>query len=469
MSTKRKSMFLKTTVFFVMFLCLLVSSFGLKTAQAASARKLNSTKKSIEEGKTFTLKVYNLQSGDTVKYATSDKEIVAISSKGVCRGVTPGEAIVAATITDKNKNKVKLTCKVTVKEMRIPTISDVTLTKDGDFIIGTSSVALSFKVDKTTTATISVCDSFHEAVYAKTVNVTENKTTKFTWDGLNNSGKDVAADTYYIRVDSDNAMAKSDPFVVADTSDFSKGNGSAKNPYQIKTLEELRKIAAHNNSHFILMNDIDAAYESVQNMFTKDVPFNGTLDGNGKTIKNLLNTTSMFNALGENAVITNLKFSNANMVASADSGIIAHTNNGLIEKCTISNVAITGMGGGYGVFVAFNSGTIKNCKSDGKLAYSRGDWSGLYNGGIVAVNQATGKVMNCSSSVNISVGSRDKWAGGIVGRNYGMIVSCTFSGTSLGTSAGAIAENNSGTIMSCSYLGNQEGLNIVFSSTGTVK
>ena len=110
----------------------MISAVGLKSAQAASERKLNYTKKSVEVSKTFNLKVNNLEKGDTVKYATSDKNIVAISSKDVCRGVAPGEAIVAATITGKDKSKVKLTCKVTVKEMRVPTISDVTLVKDGD-------------------------------------------------------------------------------------------------------------------------------------------------------------------------------------------------------------------------------------------------------------------------------------------------------------------------------------------------
>ena len=191
MSTKRKSALLKTTIFFVMFLSLMISSFGLKTAQAASARKLNYTKKTVEVSKTFTLKAKNLQSGDTVKYATSDADVVTISSKGICKGVAPGEAIVAATITDKNKKQVaKLTCKVTVKEMRIPTISDVTLIKDGDFIIGSSaSIAFSFKADKTTAATISVCNSSEEAVYEKTVNLTKNETMKFTWKGLDNNGE----------------------------------------------------------------------------------------------------------------------------------------------------------------------------------------------------------------------------------------------------------------------------------------
>jgi len=130
---------------------------------------------------------------------------------------------------------------------------------------------------------------------------------------------------------------------------------------------------------------------------------------------------------------------------------------------------VTGESGGYGVYVVVNSGIIKDCKVDGKISYARDDWSDLQNGGFATKNEVTGKIMNCSSSVDISIGSRYKWAGGVVGYNLGLMVGCTYSGTISANGYGAMVERNEGIIINGSYLGNQEGLNLKAAGGGIEK
>jgi len=77
---------------------------------------------------------------------------------------------------------------------------------------------------------------------------------------------------------------------------FNDGNGTAENPYQITTLEQLQRIADVENldKHFIQVADIDAsASTELQNgsgfkfIGDADQPFTGSYDGNGYSITNL--------------------------------------------------------------------------------------------------------------------------------------------------------------------------------------
>ena len=83
---------------------------SVETVYAATKKpKLNYTKKTIYEGKTFTLKVSGTKS--KVKWSTSNKKIATVNSKGVVKGVKKGNATMTAKIDKKS-----LKCKVTVKK-----------------------------------------------------------------------------------------------------------------------------------------------------------------------------------------------------------------------------------------------------------------------------------------------------------------------------------------------------------------
>lgn len=90
---------------------MLLSAFSV--CASAAAPKLSKTKATVIVAKSLTLKVKNYSK--TVKWATSNKNIAKVSSKGVVKGITTGKATITATAGSK-----KLTCKVTVRGCNIP-------------------------------------------------------------------------------------------------------------------------------------------------------------------------------------------------------------------------------------------------------------------------------------------------------------------------------------------------------------
>lgn len=81
----------------------------------ASSVKLNKTALTIDNGKSYTLKATISPSNTTdktLKWYTSDKDVVTVTQKGVIKAVSKGKA----TITVKTSNGLKATCKVTVNQ-----------------------------------------------------------------------------------------------------------------------------------------------------------------------------------------------------------------------------------------------------------------------------------------------------------------------------------------------------------------
>ena len=89
-------------------------SIGVETVEAATKIKLNCTKKTIEEGESFKLKISGTKK--KVKWSSSDKRIATVSSKGVVKGIDGGanqrSCKIYATIGGK-----KYTCSVKVKNV----------------------------------------------------------------------------------------------------------------------------------------------------------------------------------------------------------------------------------------------------------------------------------------------------------------------------------------------------------------
>lgn len=76
----------------------------------AATVKISKTKMTLNEGKTYTLKITGTTK--TVKWTTSDKKIATVSTKGKVTAVKAGKATITATVSSK-----KYTCTVTVKEV----------------------------------------------------------------------------------------------------------------------------------------------------------------------------------------------------------------------------------------------------------------------------------------------------------------------------------------------------------------
>ena len=165
--------------------------------------------------------------------------------------------------------------------------------------------------------------------------------------------------------------------------------------------------------------------------------YQGTFDGNGKTIRNLyINATSdyagFFGYAGKGS-IKNITFDNAKVKSTVDhyTGILA----GFGELCIIENIK-----------------TLANCSVEGK--------NGV--GGIAGM--ASGDIGNCENHAMVN---GTNFVGGIVGdyRESGKsIISCANYGvvTGTGNRVGGIAGNfGSGTIQNCANYGDITGADIV--------
>ena len=165
--------------------------------------------------------------------------------------------------------------------------------------------------------------------------------------------------------------------------------------------------------------------------------YQGTFDGNGKTIRNLyINATSGdagFFGYAEKGSIKNITFDNAKVKSTVDhwTGILA----GFEELCVIENIK-----------------TLANCSVEGKEGV----------GGIAGM--ASGDIGNCENHAMVNGA---KSVGGIVGgyREFGKsIISCANYGvvTGTGNSVGGIAGNfGSGTIQNCANYGDITGADFV--------
>ena len=99
-------------------------------AEAAAAVKLSVTKKTLNVGKSFTLKLKN--ASGKVTWKSSKKSVATVTSKGKVKAVAAG----TATITATNKKKT-YKCRVTVKDpsaMKSVKVGPVKLTYPGSFV-----------------------------------------------------------------------------------------------------------------------------------------------------------------------------------------------------------------------------------------------------------------------------------------------------------------------------------------------
>ena len=223
---------------------------------------------------------------------------------------------------------------------------------------------------------------------------------------------------------------------------YSGDEGTPGKPYQIKTIDDLNKLAADVNSgtnyegkYFRLENDLDfyeatntalrptTAWDdatSQENNYTAIGLYSGTtancryfcghFDGNGMTIRGIriysTETTKGFGLFG--------------LIGSG-----AEVKNVVLDEARIA-------GGGYSAgIVGWNEGgTIDGCQATAKVAVvgTRPDANTRFLGGIVGRNGINGSstpdgstVKNCTSSVTISyIGSeKSRYCGGIAGFNKG--------------------------------------------------
>lgn len=216
----------------------------------------------------------------------------------------------------------------------------------------------------------------------------------------------------------------------------------------IYTAEDLKNIRDNMRGKYILMNDIDLSgidWVPLEAPSTAIAPdFDGILDGNGYTIRNLSCTGESKAALFESnsGIIKNLALTgtvtlNNTRYLSASAAGLCRANDKTIENCTVA-ATITNAGSTCTTQVAgissYNFGTISHCRFTGTIqagsgAEALGGWSEITAGGIAA--SCFGTLTACEMTGNLILhGQVSKVsAGGLFAYGSSSLDQCRVTGT----------------------------------------
>ena len=232
-------------------------------------------------------------------------------------------------------------------------------------------------------------------------------------------------------------------FTVGNNSTFNGGSGTEDDPYIISDPDQ-----------FLLLFGIDGpkedCYELAGNLNMGGITlspiadelnkFNGSFDGNGYTIYNLIIdddvSSGLFGYIGEDGIVSNLNLANCSFNANSSdndklyAGAIAGQNEGTINNCHLLN-KLNGE-----VIGLCSIGAIRNTDKPNKSLYT-------YAGGIVGMNYGTVTYCSIDNSDVVSESyfdyqsnsdSKNKqfvYAGGIFGETCGGSVTNCYIGESV--------------------------------------
>lgn len=232
------------------------------------------------------------------------------------------------------------------------------------------------------------------------------------------------------------AFADSDAWDDYTPEEFSVGDGTEANPYQIANTAQFYYFTQHcENKYYVLTNDIDLEGRE----FPIISEFAGVLNGDGHKIVNLniTSSTSEYAAMIATCTGTVKNLSVYGTVASTSrytAAIAGKLSGGAIENCqnycSVKSTNTSAYAGGLASFV-IERGTILDCANFGKV--SGGTAGGI--AGIVRYNafeyvDDTPSITGCLNSASISGGS----TGGICGYQRGTTISkCVNTGKITGS------------------------------------
>ncbi|MCX5646559.1 MAG: hypothetical protein NTZ17_18050 [Phycisphaerae bacterium] len=242
---------------------------------------------------------------------------------------------------------------------------------------------------------------------------------------------------------------------------YGGGSGTAVDPYQIATAEQMNAIGANPGdwgAYFKLMADVDmsafdgkdgrpaftviAPVTGGMGAYLWSTPFSGVFDGNSHTISHLTitgeNYRALFGYLDSRAQVRNLGLVDVNVTATGGWGYIGALGGysfALVTHCYSTGVV---RGGEYAVggLVGYNRARVIQC-------FSKAEVHGTASvGGLVG--ESWGTVEACYSTGAVTGAA---WGvGGLVGNNYGPVTQCYSAGAVAGGSeiVGGLVGGNSG-------------------------
>ncbi len=231
------------------------------------------------------------------------------------------------------------------------------------------------------------------------------------------------------------------------------GSGTEANPYVIMTASDLDQVRTGLDKFYKLGTNIDlSAFADWMPIGDETNPFTGGLDGNGKMITGLKifnvsrsKNIGLFGVVGAGGNLKKMQVFGAtvNVGQKDDVGILAGRNEG-----TVSEGFVTGMAAGndnIGGLIGTNKGTVSYSFANVNV-YG----SGNSVGGLIGFNQNQMGSTDSNIKRSYAIGNVDgeKWAGGLVGTNEGVVSDSYAQGKVNGRNGivGGLIGGNSGTV-----------------------
>lgn len=341
-------------------------------------------------------------------------------------------------------------CTLTVKVTALPSVAtfqSATISSDADtLIVGESKFSVPFSLNRASTKTyLRIYDENGALVRNISVgSLAAKKKKTVTWDGKDDDGVPVNGTfTYAVVADGNRTDSKKEIKVLA-VSPFGKGDGTKNNPYLVSNLNEFYLMKNYNGAYFAQDADIDFNYEMSALLFGDEAPFTGTYTGTyagtNYRIMNLCGYRSLFGSIGEKGVVKNVNMSNC--LLNTTGSLLADTNKGTIENCTVDGTILCNSGNQAAMLVMYNKGVVRDCTVSGSLTVEAANatyMTTLRAGGIAFQNSGT--IAKCTSSVQITqkitVGTyipnviHEIYAGGITADNASgaIVTQCVFIGS----------------------------------------
>ena len=245
----------------------------------------------------------------------------------------------------------------------------------------------------------------------------------------------------------------------------------ADGTYSISSAKELEQLAemtnnglVSKNTEFVLANDIDLSnYQGTWTPIGENSAFNGSFDGNGYKIKNLIveynGNNGLFGQI-ESGTISNLGIENSVIRTSQNilGGLLCGiADNATIENCySTGSIEATGTVGGL-IGTVTNNSTINNCYSKALIEASNGEFVGGLCGSVTY-----SKITNCFATGDVY--SPQGCVGGLAGAASNVILENSYTTgnvESTTTSTGGLFGEANGSIKNCFATGNIKGTDYV--------
>ena len=210
---------------------------------------------------------------------------------------------------------------------------------------------------------------------------------------------------------------------------FGGGEGTEKEPYLISEEKHLNEMYRYPCAHYKVVQDIEVAADGKYiSRFTVELPFEGTFDGNGKTISGLNIVpegnvfSGLFGCLGASGSVRNLDLENISVRGAVYTGGIAGVAYGHISLCRVEGKfaysetfnADTYFGGIAGFYSGTDTQGLVSFVHT-VISFPSGTDKSLYAGGLFGYLNKKIKLENSSSSGSISVQGDKVYAGGMGG------------------------------------------------------